>query len=252
MPGDSSRADWYDDDPDYDYRTYWLGRDYEHGAEQLAIRRLLRDTHVGHAVDVGGGFGRHSRLLARYADAVTLVEPSSHQLNSAAEFLRGSTIERRLGTAANLRLPAGSADLILMARVMHHLPEPQPVFTEFARVLRPGGILLLEFANSAHIVNRMRSVLRGRAVPRQPIRPVRCGEQHWAIPFVNHHPQVVITQLCDAGFDCQTALSVSNLRSALVKRALPLPLMLSLERVLQPRLAAIRFGPSIWLHLCRR
>lgn len=245
------RADWYDDDPNFDYRAYWLGRDYEHEAERLAIRRLLAGSHVGQAVDVGGGFGRHTRLLAEFADSVTLAEPSSHQLQLAAKFLHGTSVQLQQSAAASLAVPDAAVDLIMMARVMHHLPDPTRAFAEFARVLRPDGVLVLEFANSRNGLNRLRWAVRGRAVPDQPVRPPHRATDDWEIPFVNHSPYRVLRQLSDAGFECEAALSVSNLRSAVVKRVLPVNTMLTLERILQPRLAGSWFGPSIWLRLRR-
>ena len=62
-------ADQYD--RGYDYTTYWNNRDYENGAERVAIRRLLKDRHFAKAADVGGGFGRLAILLREYADQVT-------------------------------------------------------------------------------------------------------------------------------------------------------------------------------------
>jgi hypothetical protein len=60
---ETSRSDYYDD-PAFNYERWWAGREYEHKAEVIAIRRLLRGSHFGHAVDVGGGFGRLSIVLA--------------------------------------------------------------------------------------------------------------------------------------------------------------------------------------------
>ena len=54
-------------DPDFNYAHFWRGRGYEHGAEVIAIRRLLNGRRFGHAVDVGGGFRRLSVVLAFFA-----------------------------------------------------------------------------------------------------------------------------------------------------------------------------------------
>lgn len=249
-----TRSDRYDDDPSYDYSSYWNGRDYEHAAETLAIRRLLGARRFTRAVDVGGGFGRLSKLLTGYAESVVLAEPSHHQLELAQRFLADEPrIDRRQVAAADLRVPAGSVDLLLLVRVLHHVPDPRPEFAEFARVVQPGGTLLLEFANSANLVSRLRFARHGKRVPRHPVCPVTTPEHgEWDMPFVNHCPATILAQLDLAGFDVQRVLSGSNLRSALLKRVLSLRVLLSLERVLQPVLAPIRFGPSIWLVARRR
>src|SRR5215472_3441831 len=73
------RTDIYND-PAFNYAHYWQGRDYEHRAEVMALRRLLRGHRFSHAVDVGGGYGRLSVVLSEFADKVTLVDPSAQQL----------------------------------------------------------------------------------------------------------------------------------------------------------------------------
>jgi SAM-dependent methyltransferase len=150
------KADQYDD-PKYNYQDYWQGRDYEHAAEELAIRRLLRGRHFKHAVDVGGGYGRLSKYLTRFADRVTLAEPSQQQLDIAKVYLKDTPqVDQKLLQAADLKFKAGAVDLVLVVRVLHHLPDPMREFKEIARALQPGGTFLLEFANDAHFLNRIR------------------------------------------------------------------------------------------------
>lgn len=101
----AARQSNYYDDANFNYATWWQGREYEHEAEVMAIRRLLRDRRFAHAVDVGGGFGRLSCVLAEYADLVTLVDPSHQQLELASNFLARypATVARQL-EAAGLRI----------------------------------------------------------------------------------------------------------------------------------------------------
>lgn len=249
-----TRADRYDDDPNYNYVDYWNGRAYEHAAEVMAIRRLLGSRRFCRAVDVGGGFGRLASLLTTYAGTVVLAEPSRHQLELAEHFLGEETrIERRQVPAADLGLPAGSVDLLLLVRVLHHIPDPRAEFAEFARVVQPGGTLVLEFANSANLVSRLRLALRGKRVPSQPVCPVARPEHgEWDMPFVNHCPRTVMAQLDRAGFDLKRVLSGSNLRSTVLKRLMPLRVMLAVESMLQALLGPVHFGPSTWVLARRR
>lgn len=247
------KADQYDD-PKYNYQDYWAGREYEHAAEELAINRLLKGHHFKHAVDVGGGYGRLSKLLLQFADKVTLAEPSQQQLDIAKIYLKDTpNVERKLLQAADLKIPKGSVDLVLVVRVLHHLPDPMVELKEIARVLKPGGTFILEFANDAHFLNRLRYAARGKRVPRIPVSiqdeaKVKAGE----LPFVNHHPKTIIKMLQKAGFEVETVLSGSNLRSPRVKKVLGKNILLGLERVMQPLLAPIYFGPSVWLKLTRK
>ena len=245
----TDRADQYDD-PSYDYRAYWKGREYENDAEEIAIRRLLGRDHFARAIDVGGGFGRLSKLLTEFADSVLLAEPSQQQLDKAAEYLGDDPrVERRCLQAAALEEAAGSADLVLCVRVMHHIPQPDAAFAEIARVLRPGGTFVLEFANSANALRRVRLAAKGKRVPAEPINLRSAGE---GIAFVNHNPRTLLAQLDRAGFTLERRLSGSNLRSARLKQWLPARTLLGAERMTQPLLAPLWFGPSVWLKLRRR
>ena len=247
------KADQYDD-PKYNYQDYWVGREYENAAEEMAILRLLKGQRFKHAVDVGGGYGRLSKMLTSFADRVTLAEPSQQQLNIARIYLKDApNVEKKLLQAADLKMPKGSVDLVLVVRVLHHLPEPMVELKEIARVLKPGGTFILEFANDAHFLNRVRYAARGKRVPRAPVSiqdeaKVKGGE----LPFVNHHPKTIIKMLQKTGFEVETVLSGSNLRSPRVKKVLGKNILLGLEKVMQPLLAPIYFGPSVWLKLTRK
>lgn len=235
-------------DPKHNYLKYWQGRDYEHAAEAIAIKRLLRGKHFHQAVDVGGGYGRLCVLLERYADAVTLAEPSEKQLDLAKDFLKDHPdIKRELMQADTLRFKDGSVDLITMVRVMHHLPSPAPELNEIARVLSPDGVAIIEVANYAHARNRLKHLVKGKKLPLKPV-DIRSPEHRGAdyIPFVNHNPRTVIRQFGDAGLEVVRTLSVSNLRSPGLKKIVPRAVMLSLERVMQAPLASSYFGPSIF------
>jgi SAM-dependent methyltransferase len=242
------KADQYND-PAYNYVHYWDERAYEHAAERIAIRRLLRNRHFKCAVDIGGGYGRLSLLLERYADKVILAEPSKRQLDLATDFLKGHPkIERMLVAADDLQLPDESVDLVTMIRVMHHLPDPEAELTEIARVLKDNGYAIIEMANYAHARNRVKHLLKGKRLPLKPV-DIRSPEhqKEGEIPFVNHNPHTVIRQLAHVGLRVERELSVSNLRSPWLKRHVPLPAMLAVEKVTQPLLSPVFFGPSIFL-----
>jgi SAM-dependent methyltransferase len=244
----TKRADQYDDG-EYNYQDYWKGRDYEHAAEELAISRLLKGKHFKRAVDVGGGYGRLSKFLTKYADAVLLAEPSKQQLELAKNYLKDTKqVTQKCLQAADLGLPDSSVDLVMVVRVLHHLPDPTAEFNEIARVLKKDGVFLMEFANNAHFLNRVRYGVRGKRIPLQPV-DIRSAEHRneTEIPFVNHHPKTVINQLNSAGFVVEQVLSGSNLRSPSLKRLLPKAAMTKIESVLQPLLAPVYFGPSVWL-----
>ncbi|HEY5667644.1 MAG TPA: class I SAM-dependent methyltransferase [Candidatus Saccharimonadales bacterium] len=241
------RADQYND-PSHNYLKYWEGRDYEHAAEEMAIKRLLDGKHFKTAVDVGGGYGRLCVFLEKYADKVTLAEPSQQQLDIAKDFLKDHPeVDRKLMQADDLQFKDGSIELLTMIRVMHHLPEPSAEFAEISRVLSDNGYAIIEVANYAHARNRLKHLLKGKKLPTEPV-DIRSAEHRGKdeIAFVNHNPETVIKQLGHAGLKVERILSVSNLRSPALKKVMPRNLMLAVEGILQPMLASSYFGPSIF------
>jgi hypothetical protein len=118
------------------------------------------------------------------------------------------------------------------------------------RVLSPGGYALVEVANGAHAMNRLRYLIQGQQVPLTAV-DIRSEKtrQRGGIPFVNHHPAALIGQLEALGLRLERMLSVSNFRHPLLTRALPKPALLALERGLQQWLAPLYFGPSMFLLL---
>ena len=236
-------------DPNFDYTKYWVGREYENAAEEIAIRRLLRGKHFKSAVDIGGGYGRLCPLLEQYSDKVTLAEPSTKQLTIAKRFLvNHKKIKLVKLNSEKYNFADESVDLLTMVRVMHHLPDPNPEFSELSRILKSDGYLVLEIANSVHFLNRIRSLLKVRKVSEDPIDiRSRKNRNSEVIPFVNHNPKTVIKDLSHHGLKVEKILSVSNLRIPALKKIVPTSALLSIEKISQPILAKSFFGPSIFL-----
>jgi ubiquinone/menaquinone biosynthesis C-methylase UbiE len=252
MADKHKKADQYND-PKFSYLKYWDDRQYENESEKIAIRRLLKGMHFNFAADVGGGYGRLSPELLKFADKVVLAEPSRQQLDLADDYLKDyPQISRKLMQADDLEFPDRSIDLLIMIRVMHHLPDPKKEFLEIQRVLSPDGRAIIEVANFMHARNRLKYLVQGK---RMPVSPVDIRSKKNKVPteiqFVNHNPKTITKQLAHAGLKVERILSVSNLRSPMLKRTVPKSLMLAAEDVLQPTLAKSYFGPSIFF-LVRR
>ena len=235
------KADQYND-PSHNYLHYWDGREYEHAAEEVAIRRMLKGKHLKRIVDVGGGYGRICPVLKDFADQVTLAEPSQQQLDIAKDFLKGQDgIDMVLAQADDLPFKDASIDLVTVVRVIHHIPDPTAEFTEIARVLNPGGYLFIEFANYANFKNRIKHAAKLKRLPHEPV-DIRTHDSD--IPFVNHNPHTVRKQLAHAGLQLEKVLSVSNFRSTRLKKVFSKSTLLTAEKALQVPLSRTYFGPS--------
>ncbi len=118
------------------------------------------------------------------------MEPSLKQRRQAKNYLDPrAKISIISGSAQKTGLKDNSQDLVVMIRVMHHLPQPQPVLQELHRILKPGGKLILEYANSHHFKARLKSLINGQPLLLTPIekRSLINIKKH-TISFVNHSP----------------------------------------------------------------
>ena len=239
----------YYDDTNHDYQDFWIGRDYEHNAEVIALRKLLNGKRYKLAMDYGGGYGRISPVILEFADRLILVDPSIKQLDIAKGFLKDyPEVEYQKITKSDY-LPAkdNSIDLVVMVRVSHHLPHPEKTFKEISRVLKPGGQAIIEVANEAHFVNRIKYLKKLQGVPKEPV-PIgeKANGKEEDTPFFNHNPATIAAQLQASNLTTLNKLSVSNLRQAYLKEHLSLKRMLAIEKFFQGKLSYLDFGPSIF------
>ncbi len=244
-----------DDSPpicDYEgstYRTdFWVGqgREYEDGAERVALRRLLPPTGR-RLLEIGAGFGRLADLYGGY-ERVILLDYSRSQLEYARSRLGDGHDSgaggRFLYVAADLyRLPlaTNAVDTTVMVRVLHHLADVPLAFEQIARAVRPGGAFVLEFANKRHLKNIVRHLLGRGANPFAP-EPFEFAELHY-----DFHPAWVAERLREAGLSPERRLSVSLLRSAWLKRISSPSLLVSIDAALQQITAPLTPGASVFV-----
>jgi demethylmenaquinone methyltransferase/2-methoxy-6-polyprenyl-1,4-benzoquinol methylase len=87
-------------------------------------------------LDVGGGTGRGIRAVEA---------PERLVVDAARGMLRRvpAGIDGVAGDATRLPLRADSVDAVLVVDALHHMPDHAAVLAEIARVLRPGGVLVV-------------------------------------------------------------------------------------------------------------
>ena len=118
-------------------------------AVEKAIQKALGDRPVGRLLDVGTGTGRMIELLGPSAIQATGIDKSSEMLRLARVKLEAAGIPSSLRQADMYALPLadGSADSVVIHQVLHYAHNPAAALAEAARVLRPGGrLLVVDFA----------------------------------------------------------------------------------------------------------
>jgi ubiquinone/menaquinone biosynthesis C-methylase UbiE len=236
------------DPPEYDlaYRdVFWQSRGYEDLCDRAAIRALL-PPEGGRLVEVGAGFGRLVDEYAGYREVV-LFDSSAELLGAGRDRLGSdSRLEFVLGDARAMPFPDASFDAVVCVRVAHHFAEPAAVFAEFARILRPGGVLVLEFANKRHLKSIVRYATR-----RQAWSPFSDESVEYLPLHFDHSPDEVRRLLVASGFHVNRVRAASLFRVGALKRRIPARTLAGIERPLQAPLGLLALGPSVYLRARR-
>jgi len=241
----------------FDYEKYWRGREYEDQSERIALKKLLPNQQTYTSIlEIGCGFGRLVSCYYPYFKKCILADPSTKLLSRAKENFKDlKKLDFICASSSKIPLKSNSLDFCLMVRVCHHLPDLEPSIKEIDRVLKPGGFLVLEFANKINLKARLRAFLRGDFNFSKSLFPLdlrSLGKRNPKyINFSSHHPLFILKILKRNGFIVQKTLSVSNFRLSIFKKFIPLKILLKLEDFTQGFLGKFFFGPSIFL-LCQK
>ena len=156
----AERADFYErfaDEFDDRMNRYEVGKrlrlvfDDALGSEDLAGRRLL---------DAGCGTGLFSAAAVARGARVTSLDVGERLL---AQVARKADTERVVGDVAALPFADASFDVAICTEVIEHTTEPRRAVGELARVLVPGGTLVLTTPNRVwHPAIRLATALRLR------------------------------------------------------------------------------------------
>lgn len=109
--------------------------------EETSVRPLLDTLPPGDALDAACGTGRYAAYLLARGHRVVGVDGSPEMLAVA----RGNAVaaDLRVGDLAALPLDDASVDLAVCALALTHVRDLRPAFRELARVVRPGGWLVI-------------------------------------------------------------------------------------------------------------
>lgn len=227
-----------------DYQSsFWDkgGREYEDRVEAIALKRLL--PAGGHLLlEVGAGAGRNTRRYAGF-ERIVLLDYSRTQLEQAQQRL--GTSDRYVYVAADVnRLPfvEGLFDAATMIRVLHHMADAPGALRQVRQALAAGGIFILEFANKLNL----KAILR-YWMGRQDWSPFTLEPVEFAALNFDFHPGAVRDWLQGMGFKVERTLAVSHFRIGILKRLVPVSLLVAMDSALQWTGALWQVTPSVFV-----
>ncbi|MEM7411921.1 MAG: metalloregulator ArsR/SmtB family transcription factor [Myxococcota bacterium] len=123
--------------------------------DALRSRAIIRLVPPGLRVaDIGTGTGILAAELARLGMSVIAIDHSARMLEAARTKLEAegiSGVELREGEVSALPLSDSELDAAFAHMVVHYLPSPADAIREMARVVRPGGqVILIDFVRHEH------------------------------------------------------------------------------------------------------
>ena len=133
---------------------------------EKAMRAALGETPFRTLVDLGTGTGRILELFAGLYQRGVGIDASAPMLSVARTNLARAGLAHaqvRQGDIYALGMPSGAADVVVLHQVLHFLDDPGRAVAEAARLLTPGGRLMivdfaphdLEFLRDAHQHRRL-------------------------------------------------------------------------------------------------
>jgi ubiquinone/menaquinone biosynthesis C-methylase UbiE len=227
-----------------DYQqSFWEQGDraYEDAVEVVALRRLL-PSGGKLLLELGAGAGRNTPRYQGY-QRIVLLDYSRTQLEQARQRLgAGSSYTYVAADIYNLPFVPGLFDGATMIRTLHHMSEPEQALTNVRRVLQPGAVFIMEFANKLNLKAILRYLLH-----RQAWSPFSRAPVEFAALNFDFHPAAVRGWLKSAGFSVQRQLTVSHFRIGLLKRVLPLRLLVAMDAAAQLTGNWWQLSPSVFV-----
>ncbi|HEY6766462.1 MAG TPA: class I SAM-dependent methyltransferase [Candidatus Sulfotelmatobacter sp.] len=135
------------------------------GSEEIAsltdaAERLGLPRQHEWALDFGCGVGRLTRALAPHFQNVVGIDISQSMLNRARALNPPANCEFLLNDSDSLPFPSGRFDLIYTALVLQHVPTQESIrryIAEFVRVLKAGGLLVMQLPSYVPLRRRLQA-----------------------------------------------------------------------------------------------
>jgi len=117
--------------------------------QESVLRYAPQPERPLEVADIGCGPGAQSQLWAGAGHRVHGLDINAELIEIARQRAAdtGQSVDFHIGSATDLPWPDDSMDVCLAPELLEHVPQWEPCLDEFARILRPGGVLFLSTTN---------------------------------------------------------------------------------------------------------
>ncbi len=136
-------ANYYKGKAEYSYLDERQTENFHRYVWEARIKTIQKYIKTGNFLDVGSSFGGFLRTAKDKGFDVQGVEISEYASKYAIE----SGIPTFQGSLTEAKFADNSFEVITLVEVIEHLENPKEIFSELHRILKPGGLLLLQTAN---------------------------------------------------------------------------------------------------------
>ncbi|MCZ6766348.1 MAG: class I SAM-dependent methyltransferase [bacterium] len=131
-----------------------------YGTDNRIIDALEKyvDLHGKSVIEIGAGTGRDTDILAERCRDSLALDYSEESLRLMAKSFR-NPVKIVCGDALNLPFVEGSFDIVFHQGLLEHFREPGYLLDENIRILRPGGVLLVDVPQRYHYYTVLKHIL---------------------------------------------------------------------------------------------
>lgn len=190
---------------DVDIGTFYAS--YPGQSVRAALRRMLpKHLDGARVLDIGCGTGRYFPFLSQLgATCLAGVDTGWHLLRRCRQ--RNPAVHLAQADAVRLPFSDGLFEVVMSLGLIEHFRDPVPVLAEFTRLVRPGGMLVLETPNVLNMIATLSKAVRSKDL----------AWEHWWGPWNLVHLIRQDTRL--VGTEFASAVLCSSPLSRLVAKA---------------------------------
>ncbi|KAK0463935.1 S-adenosyl-L-methionine-dependent methyltransferase [Desarmillaria tabescens] len=154
-----------------------------------AIREAVKASPPFNVVDIGAGTGLFTKALLKHTDFSSTIkelramEPSAGMRDIFVKTVEDERVSVREGTFDTTNIEDGWADLVTIAQAFHWCPDFDAASAEFARILKPNGIVAIIWNVADRDAARWVAQLRAQVEQHEPAGTPQQRQNLWRNAF---------------------------------------------------------------------